>query len=107
MTHNPEYNQQLIDEIKGLVTPLFPIHFEHPITVKKTPHHLLFICHSLVITKDNELKLMDGGGLWHETLPDQANAGYVLSSVLQRLKSPSVAIASFDNDLQAVIVKEG
>lgn len=107
MTHNPEYNQQLINDIKAMVTPLFPTHFEHPIVVKKTPHHLLFTCHSLVVTKDNELKLMDGAGKWHEILPDQANAGYVLSSVLQRLKSTAVAIASYDSNLKAVIVKEG
>ncbi|MES2004300.1 MAG: hypothetical protein V4450_07250 [Bacteroidota bacterium] len=90
MLNDPEYNQRLLDECKRLIAVTdTAIYFPDPISVKITPHTELFRCYGVVITKDDELKLMDPNEEWHGVEVEQKNAGYILQSLFQRLKSNS------------------
>jgi len=81
------YNQQLIINIKNLIkVKNKPIYFPKPIIVKTTPHTEIFRCYGIIITMDDELKLMDPAQEWAEIKPEDKNAGYVLQTIFQRLK---------------------
>lgn len=88
MRHNQEYNQQLLETLIGLIEPFdTPILFDSACVVKPTPHAELFRCYGVVKNMHNEVKLLGPDEEWHHIEIHQANAGYVLQSVNQRLKS--------------------
>ncbi len=86
--YTQEKNERLIDDCKELIEAVdTAIMFDTPIIVKTSPHTELFRCHGCVVTPKGELKLMDPAMEWHDVQPAQANAGYVLQSLYQRLKT--------------------
>jgi len=87
MMHNKEHNERLISQIKQLVRHKeHPVYFDQPVIVKPTPHNELYRCYGIVHTSSGEVKLMNPEGVWDDINADQANVGYVLQSVFQRLK---------------------
>lgn len=87
MVHDIERNQKLLEDIKRLLVIKTPIYLTTPIVVKTSPHTEIYRCYGVNLTIDNKLMLMDADEEWHEILPNQVNAGYVLQSVFQRLKA--------------------
>lgn len=103
-------NEQLFDELLSNVTEFFrePVSFDTPVVVKKTPHHLLFVCHGLQLSKGS-VYIADGHGDWFELLPSQANSEYIISSLLQRIKLmiyEASLIAEYDNELDLALVNK-
>jgi hypothetical protein len=60
------------------------IFFEDKLVVKNTPHNEIYRCYGCATDAHNKLWLFNGEN-WHEILPAQVNAGFVLQSVFQRL----------------------
>jgi len=88
MHHNEQQNQELIGKCIALVgVQDVPLLFDSPVIVKTSPHTELYRCYGCVVTLDNELKLMNVEQQWDDIKPAQANAGYVLQTLHQRLKS--------------------
>lgn len=89
-----EYNQRLLEDCKDLIPEANQAcYLGNPIIVKTTPHTEIYRCYGYMITEDGRLLLMDPSEQWDEILPDQANAGYVLQSLYQRLKILKVNVA--------------
>jgi hypothetical protein len=87
MHYSESYNSKLLSDIKMLIEhPDKPIYFPQPIIVKSTPHTELFRCYGCVLTNNNELKVMDAEQEWSTLEASQANVGYLLQTIFQRLK---------------------
>lgn len=81
--------------------------FNEPLQVKSSPHRHVFTAFGVWAGPDG-VYVLDGGGDWHGPLHEkQANAGFVISSLYQRLKmlqaSPSVVIANYDQEVNAIV----
>lgn len=61
--------------------------FDTPMIVKNTPHNEICRAYGVVVTEENELRLMDAEQNWHIVLPNQVMVGYVVTTLLQRLKT--------------------
>lgn len=81
-------NEQLLNQCKEIVPEKEKaIMFDSVMIVKTSPHTEICRCYGVVLTNDNELKLMDNDCAWHEVLPNQIMADKVLATLLQRLKT--------------------
>lgn len=77
-----------MDSIKELlVVTDTPFLFPDPIVVKITPHIELFRCYGIFISKDGTLKTLNINQEWQQIEPNQVNAGYILQTIFQRIKS--------------------
>jgi len=81
--------------------------FKEPLQVKSSPHQHLFTAYG-VWGGPSGIYVLDGSGTWYgPLLESQANAGFMISSLYQRLKAlqapPSVVVANYDQELNAVI----
>lgn len=81
--------------------------FDEPVQVKASPHIHVFTAFAIWSGPEG-VYVMDGAGEWHGPLNEQqANAGFVISSLYQRLKAivrcTSAVVASYDKEVNAVI----
>lgn len=83
-----EKAQQILNSCIGLIDSnnknSEQIFFEDKLVVKITPHNEIYRCYGCYADTDNKLWLFNGED-WDEILPEQANAGFVLQSLFQRL----------------------
>ena len=112
MSDYTDNNQMLIDKCKNLIGEVDkPVYFQQTIKVKKTPHIVLCTIYGCVLSSRDELKLMDYEEKWYEVKPNQANVGYILQTLYQRLigdkMNAPVAVAEYDNDVNATIISKG
>lgn len=63
-----------------------PVMFQTEMIVKSSPHTEVCRIWGAVRTQDDNIKLMDSRMDWYTLLPNQIMAGYVASTLLQRLK---------------------
>jgi hypothetical protein len=66
--------------------PGFEILFDEAVMIKSAPHVHLFTCYGVNVAADGKTMVLDNQGQWHELHPNQANAHYIISSLLQRIK---------------------
>ena len=79
--------------------------FDTPLVVKGSPHQHIFTAFGIWSGIDG-IYVLDGTGDWHGPLQEkQANAGFMISSIYQRLKGMQVIIASHDHDVNATIIQ--
>jgi hypothetical protein len=99
---------QLVEIVKIAGTyPDGQVLFDEPLQVKSTPHRHIFTAYGVWSGSDG-IYVLDGGGDWHGPLHEkQANAGFVICSLYQRLKAlpaqPSVVVANYDQEVNVVI----
>ena len=88
MTHCVEYNEKLIEDCKKqIAVNKTPIYFPDPIKVQTTPHMIIMKIYGCVMDIDEKfIKVMDEYEKWHLLKASQNNVGYLLTSLLQRLK---------------------
>ena len=59
--------ETIISECKKLIAePGIEIMFDSVMQVKKSPHQIICRCYGVVLTEDNELKLLTSDGEWYE-----------------------------------------
>lgn len=86
-------NSELIKSIIDILKTDESVYFNGPVVVKTSPNNEIFRCFGCVAKYNSRLFLMDNKDVWHEVLPEQANATPVLQSVYQRLRFMSVKVS--------------
>lgn len=88
MMNDKQYNENLINECKKqIAVNKTPIYFPDPIKVQTTPHVIIMKIYGCVMDLDEKfIKVMDEVERWHILHPAQNNVGFILASLLQRLK---------------------
>lgn len=82
---------ELIEKCKELLPERNkPVMFDTAMIVKNSPHNEICRCYGVVVTDDDELKLMDAEEKWHIVLPNQVMVEFVLQTLYQRLKTMSI-----------------
>lgn len=89
MNHCPEFNEKLITYCKKLIAVnKTPIYFIKPIMVQTSSQTILMKIYACFMDIDEKaIRVMDENEKWHQLKPAQNNVGYILSELLQRLKS--------------------
>jgi hypothetical protein len=77
--------EELINKISYLLTTDKPVMFDDVLCVKITPHTQLCKLWGVVKGSTGIISAYDGEK-WFSIYPEQANVGYVLQSLYQRLK---------------------
>lgn len=81
--------------------------FTEPLKIKTSPHIFLITVYGLWVGPTG-VYLLDGSGTWYGPLLEtQANAGFMINSIYQRVKMlpcpPSVVVGKYDQEVNAVI----